>query len=499
MSKYAALSMRLSSSKVMLLAILFMGLFLRIYDLENESIWLDEGHSIRWANLNLSQMIEEISVTDNPLHLILLHGWINLFGDSEFSTRFLSVVFGFLAIFMIYKVGSLIFDNDVGIVSALLLGLSVFHIRYSQEARPYSLMVLLTLLSMYFFIKLLKKRNLMLSTGYVLFSVLLMYTHILSVFIIIAQNIYLITLFLLSRGANRPNLKGWILLQVILVGLLSPWLVTISMLSMMQGVSWVSVPSISSIIRSFSRYSGSGLLFLFFIILSCASILTYKKVRGSIDWKDVFGSVEGYRWRVSLSNVDRIYLLLLWLFTPIILPFVISQFLTPIYHTRYSMGVSLAFYLLVAKGIKNISLSKAIKPIVVSLIIIFSLVNVWNYYNKVNKEQWREVANYVESNAKPGDIVLFNAGFTQVPFDYYSEERTGLIKKSFPEGFEVNEENIKELDPVVEDHNRVWLIFSHRNDRAELINEALGESYNLSDHKKYVGINVYLWEYREPR
>ena len=137
---------------ILLLGILFIGLFLRVYDLGNESIWLDEGCSIRFANLNLSQII---SVRDNglpPLYYIILHWWINLFGDSEFSIRFPSVIFSFLAIFMIYKIGNQIFDKDVGMLSSLLLGLSVFHIHYSQEARTYSLCVLLTLLSMYFFI-----------------------------------------------------------------------------------------------------------------------------------------------------------------------------------------------------------------------------------------------------------------------------------------------------------------------------------------------------------
>ena len=203
---------------ILILAILFVGLFFRIYGLGNESIWLDEGFSIRLSNLNLFHIVEETSRDVHPpLYYIILHYWINLFGDSEFSTRFLSVIFGFFAIFMIYKIGSLIFCKDVGVLSSLLLGLSVFHIQYSQEVRSYSLMSLLTLLSFYFFIRLLDKRSLTVLTGYVISSLLLLYTHFFGFFIIIAQNIYFLTLFLLSKNDYKLNLRRWILLQIILI------------------------------------------------------------------------------------------------------------------------------------------------------------------------------------------------------------------------------------------------------------------------------------------
>ena len=236
---------------ILLLGILFIGLFLRVYDLGNESIWLDEGFSIRFANLNLSQII---SLRDNglpPLYYIILHWWINLFGDSEFSIRFPSVIFGFLAIFMIYKIGNQIFDKDVGMLSSLLLGLSVFHIHYSQEARTYSLSVLLTLLSMYFFIKLLKKRSHIALIGYILFSILLMYSHLFGLFIIISQNIYLFTLFLLSKEDYKLNLKKWLLIQTVLIALFAPWvkILAIQVLAEVKSSSpsVIPVPSIRSI------------------------------------------------------------------------------------------------------------------------------------------------------------------------------------------------------------------------------------------------------------
>src|SRR5919108_3219753 len=48
-----------------LFIILFTGLFLRVYHLGYESIWIDEGYSIIFAKLSLPQLIE---VTSNDVH-----------------------------------------------------------------------------------------------------------------------------------------------------------------------------------------------------------------------------------------------------------------------------------------------------------------------------------------------------------------------------------------------------------------------------------------------
>lgn len=498
--------MRLSRGELVLLAILSLGLFLRIYDLSNESLWLDEGYSIKVANLNLSKIAEETSQNDThpPLYYMILHFWIDLFGDSEFSTRFPSVIFGFFAILMIYKVGSLIFDKETGLLSSLLLGLSVFHIHYSQEVRMYSLLSLLTLFSMYFFIRLFKERSLMTLVGYILFTVLLMYTHVYGLFIIVAQSIYLATLCLLSKEVYKLHFKRWILLQLILIVLFTPWIgfLIVDISGLIQHGFWTPRPSIHSIIASFLEYAGSGYLLLPFLALLSFSIVNYGKIRSNSGWKDSFKSTESYRWNISLSDVNKIYLLLMWLLTPIILPFTISRFLTPIYLTKYTIPASLAFYILVAKGIKNIN-SKYVKLAIISVIVVLSSRAVWIYYTKIDKDQWREVASYIEKNARHEDLLVFNWYMCENwAFDQYYK-RTDLIKKSFSKTpIYEDEENIKTLASTADGYNKVWYVkclHQGYKDDKELIKQTLNESYDLSDYKKYIGIELYMFEKKSRR
>lgn len=184
-----------------LAAILFLAAFVRIYHLGTESLWLDEGVSlIRFAHSGGAWEIVELTRTETdrtfPTYYLILHYWVAFFGDSEFSIRFPSALVCLLAVLIMYKIGCLLFGRGPGLMASLILALSPFHVYYSQEARVYSLMALLTLLSFYFFVKVLSEHKLSVQTGYVLSTSALIYSHVYGLFILIAQNVYLATVFL---------------------------------------------------------------------------------------------------------------------------------------------------------------------------------------------------------------------------------------------------------------------------------------------------------------
>jgi hypothetical protein len=242
------------------------------------------------------------------------------------------------------------------------------------------------------------------------------------------------------------------------------------------------------IFKTFYIYSGSAILLLLFAGLVIFSIATNEKKVN----------------RIFLFNDKRIYLLLLWLLIPNILPFLFSYILTPMYKYRYTIGASSAFYLLVAVGIQKFY-SKKIKFVVIGIILISSLSNILGYYNEVNKEPWRDVVDHIEKNGESGDLLLFNAGSSKSAFNYYSK-RTDLIKESFPRSTRyVDLENIKKLPPTVENHDRVWLILSHSGDKEGLINQTLSNLYKFSFYEpyfvdkgynskqRYIGVEVFLF------
>ena len=120
-------------------------------------------------------------------------------------------------------------------------------------------------------------------------------------------------------------------------------------------------------------------------------------------------------------------------------------------------------------------------------------MSVRGYYAEIKKEQWREVAKYVNTNAHSRDMLLFNAYYCMEPFNYYS--RSDLAKKGFPESDRtVDEKNINTLWKTVKHYDRVWVILSHSGDKKELITKTLMKSYRLSSQAEFKFIKIYLFE-----
>jgi hypothetical protein len=196
-------------------------------------------------------------------------------------------------------------------------------------------------------------------------------------------------------------------------------------------------------------------------------------------------------------KVEESYLLLLWLWTPILLPFILSQFLPPIYVLRYTIAASLAFYLLVASGIRSIE-GRGVRVFLIALFGFVSLFNVATYYKKTTRTEWRDVVAYIDRNAGERDLVVINPKFSIEPvFNYYSK-RENLQKTGFPrEGWVVDESNVGELTQGVAGHERLWMVIWHE-DKNGIITNALEEGYNSVLRRKYKGLELHLYQKKVP-
>lgn len=138
----------------MIIVILFTALILRLI-LLNQSLWLDEATTALVAKMSLSDLFTKFLPGDfhPPLYYLIINQWTKLFGYSEVSLRFPSILFGVASVFIVYLIGKEFFDKKVGLIASLLLATSGLHIYYSQEARMYSLATFLVSLTVYFFLK----------------------------------------------------------------------------------------------------------------------------------------------------------------------------------------------------------------------------------------------------------------------------------------------------------------------------------------------------------
>jgi len=240
---------RSSNLALVLLLILLLAGALRIYDLGGESLWLDETISIVNARQSLSDILTgapKRRELNPPLYVLMLHGWVRLVGDSPIAVRVPSAIFGIAAVAVLFLVGLELRGAALGLAVAFLSTISYFLIRYAQEARTYSLLVLLSAISYYFFIRMIRRGETGGATvGYAVSTALLLYTHYHAAFLVLAQ---ICTVACLWRRLRKVRLR-WLAAVALATLAFSPWLPTLwAQIQIVAGGKWwVQVPTIRTL------------------------------------------------------------------------------------------------------------------------------------------------------------------------------------------------------------------------------------------------------------
>ena len=227
-----------------LLLIIVLAFSLRIYNLDKHGIFYDEKASVLvsqgmamegntqkncfytkgkttftpkefWADKSLEDYYDAIRRSDignSPFYYVILHNWIKVFGISDYSIRFLSVLFSCFTIILLFFFIKEHFKNyQLAFLACFLMAIEPFFIAYSQQARNYSLSFFLTLLATHIFLKIIKNeengvKNNRLYLFYGILSAMCLLSHFLTATVFIAHGLYVL---LFVRKA-RP----WILLPI---------------------------------------------------------------------------------------------------------------------------------------------------------------------------------------------------------------------------------------------------------------------------------------------
>jgi hypothetical protein len=124
----------------LLVLILLSAFALRLHRLGDSSVTWDEGWSVWSARQSLTEILQ-LTVPDaqSTVYLWLLHAWRGIGGDGEWALRALSALLGTLTVAVTYQLGRAVVGRRAGLLGALFLALSRFHIVWSQEISPLAL------------------------------------------------------------------------------------------------------------------------------------------------------------------------------------------------------------------------------------------------------------------------------------------------------------------------------------------------------------------------
>jgi mannosyltransferase len=475
------MSKHLDLGRIAIIAIIVLAFALRVYRLDHQSIWYDEGVSVYFSNQNLKDLIAGVS-TDNhpPLHFFALHFWSKLVGQSEFSVRFLSLISGILSVPLLFKLGRELFNQRVGLLAAFLLSISPFHVWFSQEARMYTLAALLSLISVYTFVLLLLKEEASsaqpyLWLSYVVTNTLGLYTHFYFAFIILFENIVFLAQWMSKRthestNSEFTNLRTWLLAQLCIVLLFLPWARFVATRYAADATYWEGALGLLTAAKdtfiAFSVGHTMGGKVADFAALGFVGLAAVGVLESLWEMK---------RGEASPSALG---IVLLYLAVPIGALFAMSYH-RPKFAPRYLLPALPAFYLLVAIGLgKLVSSCKpqargsrllgatALVGLLCSLgfVSVASASSLANYYfeEEYARPDFRSVAEYIGSHAEAKDAIILVGGHMLPAFTYYY--RGELPVHPLPEGLVVSTKEpldyraAEQLNSIAQGRGRLWLV-----------------------------------------
>ena len=242
-------------------------------------LWLDEALTVNISALPFADMFDALRHDGHPpLFYAILHMWMDVFGEGDFAVRALSGVFGLLALPLAWVAGRRRGGSLLGWLSVAVVALSPFAIRYSDEARMYSLVMLLVLTGYLLVDDIVRagKDSIGRLAGVSAVTAALLYTHYWSLWLLSALGLVLMwTAWKPSSAqARRISLK---VIAALAVGgaLFLPWLPTMLYQAANTGTPWAAATRPTTALGYMLQDFGSGLYSdaVFVLMLVCIAIV----------------------------------------------------------------------------------------------------------------------------------------------------------------------------------------------------------------------------------
>jgi mannosyltransferase len=511
-----------------LLVIILFGAGFRFFQIGKQPLWLDEGYSVWLGQHSIPEIIRTMIDIDQhpPVFHILLHLWMQIGGTSEGWVRTMSAILGIFTLAAIYMLGKTLAGKEVGLLSALVLAFSPFHVQFAQEARAYTLLTFSSCGSMWMTARLLldqRSQNQAIGAqlinylrnwkrqrapgdwgeistdlswfGYMVFTALAFYGHNTAIFLPFGINLFVLCLIFFRRflpGAQgrlcAPSSKNWIFAHLGVLLLWSPWFGPfIIQVGGVYNTFWIQKPTLE-------------------IVQDTLKTFVMAWLPDRLEWQWVIWMGFGLLfllafWKLRRTS-GRFFLLAVLFLAPFLSELLIS-FWRPIFYDRTLIWCTIPLYVLIAIGISQLH-HRSYKLTAVIILITLSLLSLRNYYAYYEKERWDLAAGYIQERFQEGDIILFNAGWGEIPFDYYFHrydqkvEEYGLPATLFEWGElepRMMQTDVPRLKAITQGRERVWLVYAHSwwTDPESIIPKTLEQERKLAVSRMFNGMQVLLY------
>ncbi len=372
------------------------GFALRYYAFDHKSLWLDEVYTYNDARYGFKDQLEyykeDPKYLHPPLFFILTHFFYPT-ARPERDLRIIPLICGVLAIPMMYLLSRSFFP-EIAIPCTLYLTFMAYHVSLSQEGRSYTMIMLLGMVSLYFFIqhlKTLKRRYLCLVA---LSYAILFHTSYSSIlFILFSQVLWL---YQARKDKSSPVFSSFFLLHGLTIVFCLPWI--LFLLLHYDGSSHFELSGIQRIGSFGSTVYGvlhDWIPNLPLIIISGLFLILLPFLSNQRNGMTL--------WAVFVLPVCGVYL-----YCRI---FNITHFISSRYFIAFLPPFLITLYLslhCVDQKVARLKKMIRLKPIFILFMILSNLI-ILPFYYRSEKQDFRGLVNYFRNHLEDGDMIIIGS------------------------------------------------------------------------------------------
>lgn len=494
--------------------IVVVGFALRVYAIGADPFWLDEAHSANFIRLSIPEIWSWADPYDKgnpPGYTTLLKVWAQV-SVSDGWLRLFSALAGTATLPVVYLIGRRVSGRRSALVATALVALSGYHLRFSQEARTYALMALLTGIVLAAVAQLLAQPNgddatrirgdrpwQVRSEGlglrrpltwtdiawpaYALGAGVAFLLHNTGIALAVSANLAVIVWWTRSRPRPPRFARNWIVANL---GVAAIWMTWIpGFLRQLESVTaswWVPSPTLFSVAQGAADLASPSFGWNlpwngqnWWAVLAMTVVL-------AVCWLGTRTMSSGHR-------------LMIWAFL-LTLPVIEIAFSLrrPIFLTRTLVGLVVPGAVAVAAAVTSLRTRPATVAAVAAAIAI-STSGVVAYHLTYDKTAWDEVAEFVASEATAEDLVLVQPANTIVAFNHYYDRTAApapaygapsKIPGRVDRGSQVTPSDRGVVETLAVSHRSIWLVLN-RPDPGESLEPTLagvrgdGEIHRFED------------------
>jgi 4-amino-4-deoxy-L-arabinose transferase-like glycosyltransferase len=281
-----------------LLGVVVLAAVLRFTGLGDQSLWYDEAATAVEVRMSFGDMLGVLrdSEATPPLYYVLTWIWTRLVGEGEAALRSLSAIAGTAVVPLAWAAGRRVGPPGAGLAAALLVAVNPMLVWYSQEARAYALLALLSAASLLVFLVALERPTRRRLFVWAAVAAAALLTHHFAVFVVAAE-----AAVLLARAPRGPVLLACGMPAAVLAALVplaigqgsddrTAWISDSPLAGRVEDVAVELTTANTALISSNSAAPGGlwWLLAAFGVALaaapSAAAALRRRRMRASVVW-----------------------------------------------------------------------------------------------------------------------------------------------------------------------------------------------------------------------